>query len=102
MQIPLNGGTNSDTEILTGITNANDCIPFITGIINNSTTDDADSGTAIAYLENATTLRIEKGSNANDVTVYVTLVEFTGAKLDCTSCRFRECFWRYRKSYFKK
>ncbi len=45
--------------------------------MNNTTNDDADSGTAIAYLENATTLRVQKGSNGNNVTVYVPVVEFT-------------------------
>ncbi|OUS02727.1 hypothetical protein A9Q86_02640 [Flavobacteriales bacterium 33_180_T64] len=77
--VTLNGTTNSTTQALSGITNTNDCIPFITGIMNNANTDDADSGTAIAYLENATTLRVQKGSNANNVTVYITLVEFTGS-----------------------
>lgn len=76
--VTLNGGTNNVTTGLTGITNANKCIPFITGILNNSAGSDADSGTAIAYLENATTLRVQKGSNANNVTVYITVVEFTG------------------------
>ncbi|MCF8273728.1 MAG: choice-of-anchor D domain-containing protein [Flavobacteriaceae bacterium] len=77
--VSLNGGTNSITQPLTGIGNANKCIPFITGIMNNSTSQDADSGTALAYLENATTLRVQKGSNGNNVTVYITLVEFTGS-----------------------
>jgi hypothetical protein len=77
--VALNGGTNSTTQALSGIANANKCIPFITGIMNNSTRDDADSGTAVAYLENATTLRVQKGSNGNNVTVYITVVEFTGS-----------------------
>jgi hypothetical protein len=77
--VTLNGTTNSITQALTGIINANNCIPFITGIMNNSTSQDADSGTALAYLENATTLRVQKGSNGNNVTVYITLVEFTGS-----------------------
>ncbi|MBV1887967.1 MAG: choice-of-anchor D domain-containing protein, partial [Urechidicola sp.] len=76
--VSLNGTTNSVTQALSGISNADDCIPFITGIMNNSTADDADSGTAIAYLQDATTLRVLKGSNGNNVTVYITLVEFTG------------------------
>ncbi|MBV1888008.1 MAG: choice-of-anchor D domain-containing protein, partial [Urechidicola sp.] len=37
------------------------------------------SGTALAYLEDASTLRVQKGSNANNVTVYITVVEFTGS-----------------------
>ena len=77
--VNLNGTTNSVTQALTGIVNANNCIPFINGIMNNTTGDDADSGTALAYLENATTLRVQKGSNGNNVTVYITVVEFTGS-----------------------
>ncbi|WP_296313785.1 LamG-like jellyroll fold domain-containing protein [Winogradskyella sp. UBA3174] len=80
LTVTLNGTTNSVTQALSGITNANKCIPFITGIINSaSAAGGADSGTALAYLESATTLRVQKGSNANNVTVYITLVEFTGS-----------------------
>ncbi|WP_111683991.1 choice-of-anchor D domain-containing protein [Winogradskyella tangerina] len=77
--ISLNGTTNSVTQALTGITNADDCIPFITGIISDKNSGGSDSGSAIAYLENSTTLRVQKGTNANNVTVYVTVVEFTGS-----------------------
>ncbi|GGG56212.1 hypothetical protein GCM10010976_28830 [Bizionia arctica] len=77
--VNLNGITNNITQAVSGVTNANKCIPFITGIVTNASDDDADSGTAIAYLENATTLRVQKGSNANNVSVYITLVEFTGS-----------------------
>lgn len=77
--INLNGTTNSVTQALSGISDANDCIPFITGIVTNKNSAGGDSGTAIAYLENATTLRVQKGTDANDVTVYITVVEFTGS-----------------------
>lgn len=77
--VSLNGSTNNITQAVFGIANANKCIPFITGIMNNSTSQDADSGTAVAYLENATTLRVQKGTNTNNVTIYITLVEFTGS-----------------------
>lgn len=76
--VALNGTANSTTQVLSGITNANKCIPFITGILNNATSNDADSGTAVAYLENSTTLRVQKGTNNRNVTVYITVVEFTG------------------------
>ena len=75
----LNGGTNSVTQALAGIINPEKCIPFITGILNSGTGDDADSGTAVAYLEDATTLRVQKGSTDNNVSVFITLVEFTGS-----------------------
>ena len=77
--VTLNGATNSTTQTLTNITNANKCIPFITGITTNVSTQGADSGTAITYLENASTLRVQKGTNANSVDVYITVVEFTGS-----------------------
>ncbi len=76
--ISLNGTNNSVTQVVSGIVSVNKCIPFVTGIMNNATSQDADSATAIAYLEDSTTLRVQKGSNGNNVTVYITLVEFTG------------------------
>ncbi|OIQ28277.1 MAG: hypothetical protein BM564_09395 [Bacteroidetes bacterium MedPE-SWsnd-G2] len=77
--VNLNGATNSATQAISGITNANNCIPFITGILNNDSGDGADSGTALAYLNNATTLTVEKGTVANNVSVYITIVEFIGS-----------------------
>ncbi|WP_298554813.1 LamG-like jellyroll fold domain-containing protein [uncultured Algibacter sp.] len=76
--VNLNGSTNSVAQAIAGVINANKCIPFVTGIMNSATSQDADSATAVAYLEDATTLRVQKGSNGNNVTVYITLVEFTG------------------------
>src|SRR5690606_6557293 len=77
--VNLNGSTNNTTQALTGVSNANKCIPFITGVISNVSSAGADSGSVIAYLENASTMRVQKGSNANNVSVYITLVEFTGS-----------------------
>ncbi|WP_299367684.1 choice-of-anchor D domain-containing protein [Winogradskyella sp.] len=78
-EVSLNGSTNNVTETLNGIINPDKCIPFITGILNNDSSQGADSGTAIAYLEDASTLRVQKGTNGNNVTVYITVVEFTGS-----------------------
>lgn len=78
--IDLNGGTYTVNQAISGVVNKDKCIPFITGIMNNSSTEDADSSTAIAYLTDASTLRVEKGgTNTPNVRVYITLVEFTGA-----------------------
>lgn len=76
--IDLFGKENSVRQQVSNIENADKCVPFITGILNDSTSDDADSSTAIAYLENSKALRVEKGSDENRVQVYITLVEFTG------------------------
>ncbi|GAA3622468.1 LamG-like jellyroll fold domain-containing protein [Flavivirga jejuensis] len=78
--IDLNGGTYTVDEAISGISNKDKCIPFITGIMNNSVAGNADSGTAIAYLTSDTNLRVEKGgTNTPNVRVYITLVEFTGS-----------------------
>ncbi|TXD81640.1 choice-of-anchor D domain-containing protein [Subsaximicrobium wynnwilliamsii] len=77
--IALNGNNNSITQGVGGVTNSRRSIPFITGILNSATNADADSGTAIAYLEDNGILHIRKGSNSNNVTVYITLVEFIGS-----------------------
>ncbi len=78
--VDLNGGTYTVDQTISGIANKDKCIPFITGIMNDSGTDDADSATAIAYLTDGTTLRVEKGgTNTPNVRVYITLVEFTGS-----------------------
>ena len=77
--IDLNGGTYTANQTISGISNKDDVIPFITGIMNNSGTDNADSATAVAYLTSSTNLRVEKGgTNSPNVRVYITLVEFTG------------------------
>lgn len=79
--VDLNGGTYTvDQTISASITNKDNCIPFITGIMNDATTGDADSATAVAYLTSSTNLRVEKGgTNTPNVRVYITLVEFTGS-----------------------
>ena len=80
--VSLDGSVKSATRDLTGlgISSSSKCIPFITGIMNNAASDDADAGTAIAYLSDATTLTVLKGgTDTPNVTVYITLVEFTGS-----------------------
>ena len=78
--VDLNGGNYTVNQLISGISNKDNCIPFITGIMNDSATDNADSGTAIAYLTSNTNLRVQKGgTNTPNVRVYITLVEFTGS-----------------------
>jgi hypothetical protein len=75
-QITLTGETA--TQSVSGISDIDDCIPFITGISSNSGSDDADSGTAIAWMSSGT-LNIKRGSASNNtVIVNVAVVEFTG------------------------
>jgi hypothetical protein len=78
--VDLNGGTYTANQTISGITDKDDVIPFITGIMNDSSTDNAHSATAVAYLTSSTNLRVEKGgTNSPNVRVYITLVEFTGS-----------------------
>ncbi|GAB1856887.1 hypothetical protein MHTCC0001_17230 [Flavobacteriaceae bacterium MHTCC 0001] len=62
-----------------GIVSPNKCVPIITGIMNDDTVNGADSGTGIAHLDSATNLVVRKGTNDNNVTIFITLVEFTGS-----------------------
>ena len=76
-QLTLTG--ESVTQAVSGITNIDDCIPFITGILADQTNDDADHATAFTWMSSGT-LNVKRGAGANGtVQVYVTVVEFTGS-----------------------
>lgn len=78
VKLTLTGETTTST--ISGITNIDDCIPIITGILSNATVDDADSATAIAWMSGTDQLNVKRGSGSNNtVQVYVTVVEFTGS-----------------------
>ncbi|MDO5971717.1 LamG-like jellyroll fold domain-containing protein [Flavivirga aquimarina] len=79
--VDLNGTTSGVATDITasGVVDANKCIPFITGIMNDNSADGSDSGSAIAWLSSTTNLEIRKGSTSNNVRVYITIVEFTGS-----------------------
>ena len=79
--VTLNGSTRTyaSTSGFTAPTDRNAVVPFITGIMNDDSGDGADSGTAIAWIDSSDRLNVEKGTISNNVTVYVTLVEFTGS-----------------------
>jgi hypothetical protein len=62
-----------------GITTPNKVVPIITGIMNDDTTNGADSATGIAHLTTSSNLIVRKGTTSNNVTIYITLVEFTGS-----------------------
>jgi len=77
-QLTLTG--ESITQAVSNISNINDCVPYITGILSSSGADDADSATAIAWMSSTGTLNVKRGSASNNtVQVYVTVVEYTGS-----------------------
>ena len=78
-QLELNA-VESITQAVSNITNIDDCIPYITGILSSEIVDGADTATAIAWMSGTGTLNVKRGSGANNnVTVYVTVVEYTGS-----------------------
>jgi len=79
--VTLNGSTRTyaSTSGFTAPTDRNAVVPFITGIMNDDSGAGADSGTAIAWIDSSDRLNVEKGTISNNVTVYVTLVEFSGS-----------------------
>jgi len=69
----------SNTATISGVTNAADVVPIITGIRSTLTGSTAYGLSAIATLTNATTLNVEATQGTGTTTVYVTIVEFTGS-----------------------
>jgi len=76
VKLSLTGETTTTT--ISNITDIDRCIPFITGLLTDETTDGADASTAIAWLSSTDTLNIRRGGTNGTVDVYVTVVEFTG------------------------
>lgn len=80
-QLTLTGETTTAT--VSGITNIDRCIPYITGLMCSSTADDASHSTAIAWMSGSDTLNIKRGGGSSDtVYVWVSVVEYTGSNYD--------------------
>lgn len=78
-QLTLNAA-ESITQAVSNISNIDDCVPYITGILSDETVDGADTATAIAWMSGTGTLNVKRGSGSNNtVQVYVTVVEYTGS-----------------------
>ncbi|MEM9681636.1 MAG: hypothetical protein AAF942_00085 [Pseudomonadota bacterium] len=77
--VSLNGASSATQALDNSVTNIDDCICFITGVRTNATADDWDDCNVLADLSDSSTLRIQRGATANNVTVQVVVVEFTGA-----------------------
>lgn len=72
-------GTTASTAV-SGISNRNKCIPFITGISSSSSSvSDYDSASVYAYLNSSGNLVVGRNNSTVTVTVYVDVVEFTGS-----------------------
>lgn len=80
--VTFTSGQKDVTVVLdNAATNKDRCIPFITGIRTNSSADDADSQTAIAWLTSTTGMTVRRGSSSspNTTVVQIVVVEFTGS-----------------------
>ncbi len=70
---------NTASQAVSGIVDVNKCIPFQTGHTNSNTvTTDYDASTVSCYIDATDTIRLERGASTGNLTVYVTVVEFTG------------------------
>ncbi len=77
--IALTGTTASDSTI-TGIVNVDKCIPFYVGCINSNTSvNDYDASGVAVWLDSNGHIQLERGASTGSLTVYVTVVEFTGS-----------------------
>lgn len=75
----LNAGVASRAVTVSGVSNIDKCIPFITGIRCEETTDGGARATAYAILDSATQLTVHCGGSSGRTAVQVVLVEFTGS-----------------------
>ncbi|MFX1269789.1 MAG: hypothetical protein ACFFAK_17655, partial [Promethearchaeota archaeon] len=62
-----------------GVSNPDNCIPFITGIRSNQSSNSADNATAIAWVDDSGDVQVRRGGTNGTTTVYIVLVEFTGS-----------------------
>lgn len=79
-QLTMGASTRTATAAVSGVVDENDCIAFVTGIFTDRTVDEADTLTALAWVDASGDLQVEHGGRlAAEVVVWVTVVEFTGS-----------------------
>lgn len=77
VSLTLNGASFAQQSVA-GISDDANVIPIITGIVTDVATDGADSSTAMSWIDSGF-VNVDRGGTAGIVTVYVTVVEFTGS-----------------------
>ena len=77
-EITLSGASGT-AALDTTPTNIDRCVPFITGVRTSQVSNQGDELRALAYINDAGTLVVEKGSTTNTTVVQVVTVEFTGS-----------------------
>ena len=77
--IALTTGATGSAAV-SGIVDRDKCIPFWTGSIATSTSVSGYDGATVAvWIDGSDNIQVERGSTEGDITVYVTVVEFTGS-----------------------
>jgi hypothetical protein len=78
--VTITAGNRSGTDSsITNVATRDKCIPFITGILNSNTGQQADDATAIAWMSADDTVTVERGGSDSTTDVYGVVVEFTGS-----------------------
>lgn len=71
--------TTQQDVTISGVVDADRCVPFVTGITTSINSQVAYASTATAHLTSATNVRVNAQPGAGTTTVYITIVEFVGA-----------------------
>jgi len=70
----------SATQSVSGISNRNDCVPIITGVVTSETsTSDYEQCTFAAHINSSGDLVVSRNNSGTSADVYVSVVEFTGS-----------------------
>lgn len=78
--ITLNSGTASATQAVTGLVDRNKAVPVHVGLSTTTNgTSDYDTTTVGVYINSSDEIVVERQSTGSTITVYVNVVEFTGA-----------------------
>ena len=79
LSVTLGTGVASNTATPAGIVDRNRVVPFLTGLSSTSTSvNDFDAATVAVFINSSGDLEVSRQSTGIAITVYVSVVEFTG------------------------
>ena len=80
LSVTLGTGVPSNTVTPSGIVNRNNVVPFLTGLSSTSTSvNDHEASTVAVFINGSGDLEVSRQSTGIAITVYVSVVEFTGS-----------------------
>ena len=78
-KVTIPSGSKIATQAISGISNRNDVIPFVQGVVADlGSTSDGNRVVSHAHIDSSNNLVVERGETGTEVDVYVVVVEFTG------------------------